>query len=185
MKPPEAATAATRRPYHRGHVTEDLIAAAERLLKKQRYEDLSVRQLAREIGVTPANFYNHFDSLDALLRRIAAKGHLRRAARLRKISETSSDRIEAAKAAAVHFVESSVENPELFRIMFNLQSRTSDPEFITAADQAFGATVRLVYGADLFDPTNLKESRKRCQTAYGYFALVYGLARIVLELNFR
>lgn len=184
MKAPQGATTSAKRPYHRGNVADDLIAAAERLLKTERYEDISVRRLAREIGVTPANFYNHFDSLDTLFRKIATKGHVSRAARVRKISETSADRIEAAKATALHFVETAVSNPELFRLMFNLPSRITDPEFVRAADQSFGAIVRLVYGEDLFDPTNLKESRKRCQTAYGYFALVYGLTRVVSELNF-
>ena len=42
--------AAEKRPYHRGNVAEDLTAAALRLLKTERYEDLSVRRLTREIG---------------------------------------------------------------------------------------------------------------------------------------
>jgi AcrR family transcriptional regulator len=176
--------AEAKRPYHRGNVAEDLIAAALRMLKTEPYENLSVRRLTREIGVTPANFYNHFENLDDLLLNIGGEGHLRRAAFLRKIAETSENRIEAAKIAALDFVEFAVGNPQIFRIMFTLPSRIKHPKWVEAADQAFAAFVYLVYGQELFDPTNLSRSRQQCKAAYGYFALLYGLARIVLELNF-
>ncbi len=176
--------AEVKRAYHRGNVAEDLIAAALRLLKTEPYENLSVRRLTREIGVTPANFYNHFENLDDLLLNIAADAHIRRATFLRKISENTENRIEAARVAALDFVEFATNNPQIFRIMFTLPSRIHHPKWVAAADKAFAAFVYLVYGQDLFDPTNLARSRQQCKTAYGYFALLYGLARIVLELNF-
>ena len=88
-----------KRPYHRGNVAEDLIAAAVRLLKTERYEDLSVRRLTREVGVTPANFYNHFENLEDLLLTIAAERHLTRAALVAKIVARSPTRIDAAREA--------------------------------------------------------------------------------------
>lgn len=172
-----------KRPYHRGNVAEDLTAAALRLLKTERYEDLSVRRLTREIGVTPANFYNHFDNLDDLLLNIAASAHQRRADYLPKIIARSKNRVEAAKAAALDFVEFAIANPEIFRMMFGLPSRTKHARFTAAADRSFGALVALVYGENLYDPTDLTTTHIRCQTAYGFFALTYGLARIVLEQN--
>lgn len=171
------------RPYHRGNVAEDLTAAALRLLKSERYEDLSVRRLTREVGVTPANFYNHYENLDDLLLNIAAAAHLRRADLVPKIIAKSKTRIEAAKSAALDFVEFAIANPEIFRMMFGLPARNKHPKFVAAADKSFGALVHLVYGEDLYDPADLVRAQKRCQTAYGFFALVYGLARTVLDQN--
>ena len=171
------------RPYHRGNVAEDLTAAALQLLKTERYEDLSVRRLTREIGVTPANFYNHFENLDDLLLNIAAVAHLRRADIVPKILAKSKNRVEAAKAAALDFVEFAMANPEIFRMMFGLPSRNTHAKFVAASDKSFGALVYLVYGEDLYDPKDLAGTHVRCQTAYGFFALAYGLARIVLEQN--
>lgn len=172
-----------KRPYHRGNVAEDLVAAAVRLLKTERYEDLSVRRLSREVGVTPANFYNHFENLDDLLLTIAAERHLARAAMVEKIIARSPNRIAAAKHATLEFVEFAIANPEIFRIMFGLKPRDNHPAFVAASDRAFGELVYLVYGERRYDPTNLIETHIRCQTAYGFFALAYGLARIVLERN--
>jgi AcrR family transcriptional regulator len=171
------------RPYHRGNVAEDLTAAALRLLKTERYEDLSVRRLTREIGVTPANFYNHFQNLDDLLLNIAADAHLRRADIIPKILTKSKSRVEAAKAAALDFVEFAMANPEIFRMMFGLPQRNAHAKFNAAADKSFGELVYLVYGEHLYDPTDLAHTHVVCQTAYGFFALAYGLARIVLEQN--
>lgn len=171
------------RPYHRGNVAEDLTATAVRLLKTERHEDLSVRRLTREIGVTPGNFYNHFNNLDDLLLNIAADAMLRRARFISRILAKAPNRIEAAKEAAVDFVEYAVSNPQIFRMMYGMPSRSGHALFTVASDQAFSALVRLVYGADLYDPANLAETRRRCPTAYGYFALVYGLAQIVLDQN--
>lgn len=172
-----------KRPYHRGNVAEDLIAAAVRLLKTERYEDLSVRRLTREVGVTPANFYNHFENLEDLLLTIAADRHLSRAALVEKIVTRAPSRVAAAREATLEFVEFAVANPEIFRIMFGLKPRGTHPKFVEASDRAFGELVYLVYGERLYDPTNLIETHKRCQTAYGFFALAYGLARIVLDQN--
>lgn len=171
------------RPYHRGNAAADLRAAAVHVLKTERYEDLSVRRLTREIGVTPANFYNHYENLEALLLDIAADAHLERAEYTRKLIARSASRVEAAKAAAVNFIEFAVANPEVFRIMFGLPGRIGHPGYIKASDESFGMLVQMIYGEDLYDPANLNGTHERCQTAYAYFALIYGFARIVLEQN--
>ncbi len=74
-------------------------------------------------------------------------------------------------------------NPEIFRMMFGLPARGKHPKFVAAADKSFGTLVYLVYGEYLYDPSDLAQTHIRCQTAYGFFALAYGLARIVLEQN--
>mgnify|MGYP003363473360 FL=1 len=55
------------RPYHKGNVAEDLRLTTLRILQTERLEDLSVRRLTREVRVAPANFYNHYASLNMLL----------------------------------------------------------------------------------------------------------------------
>src|SRR4051812_9067388 len=62
------------RAYHKGNVAQDLLEVATRLLKTERVEDITVRRLCREVGVTPGNFYNHFPTLEWLLLDLAADG---------------------------------------------------------------------------------------------------------------
>jgi len=39
------------RPYHHGHLRDTLLAEAERTLREQGVEQLSLRDLARQVGV--------------------------------------------------------------------------------------------------------------------------------------
>ena len=67
-------TAVPSKPYHKGNVAEDLFAAASRLIETEGIDSLTVRRLCREVGVTAANFYNHYPSLEVLLLDVAAAG---------------------------------------------------------------------------------------------------------------
>ena len=54
-------------PYHHGNVKESLITVAMQLIKANRGELISLRRLAREVGVTPSAVYNHFSDRNALM----------------------------------------------------------------------------------------------------------------------
>src|SRR6187397_898095 len=66
------AVTATARPYHHGNLRPALLAAAERALA--RGGELSLRELAREIGVSHAAPRRHFPDKQALLDALALDG---------------------------------------------------------------------------------------------------------------
>lgn len=53
--------------YHHGNVKKELIDAALRLMENEDIEQISLRRLAREIGVTPPAVYNHFADKQTLM----------------------------------------------------------------------------------------------------------------------
>lgn len=57
----------TKQPYHHGNVKEALIQAAVKLLEAEPVQNLSLRRLAKEVGITPTAVYNHFSDKDALV----------------------------------------------------------------------------------------------------------------------
>ncbi len=64
--------------YQATDISQDVLSggqghAASRILEAETVEDLSVRRRAREVGVTPADFYNHYPTLNDLLLEIGAK----------------------------------------------------------------------------------------------------------------
>ena len=63
---------ATARPYHHGNLRPALLGAAERALARGR--ELSLRELAREIGVSHAAPRRHFADKQALLDALALDG---------------------------------------------------------------------------------------------------------------
>lgn len=181
-----AADPSIKRQYHKGNVAEDLMAVAVRILESERIEDLSVRRLAREVGVTPANFYNHFPSLNDLLLEIAADAFLERAKNLGHIRRTAKTRAEALKRSVISYVEFASTNYQLFRIMFgHIPDAHKHERYRAASDASFGQLVELVYGRPVYDPNDIPASHEKAKVAYGVFAMSYGLARIVVEGQFQ
>src|SRR3954471_16858488 len=65
------------RPYHHGDLRAALLAAAERPLRDRGAGALSLRELAREVGVSHAAPGRHFKDKQALLDALALAGYER------------------------------------------------------------------------------------------------------------
>jgi AcrR family transcriptional regulator len=61
-------------PYHHGDLRSALIAEARRALEEAGVHDMSLRQLAKAVGVSEAAPSRHFDGKNGLLAAIAASG---------------------------------------------------------------------------------------------------------------
>ncbi|HEY0104856.1 MAG TPA: TetR/AcrR family transcriptional regulator [Rhizomicrobium sp.] len=175
----------TKRSYHKGHVAQDLLAAAARILKDESVEALSVRRLAREVGVTPANFYNHFPSLEDVLLTLAAEGFDTIAADTRRSMDKAKTRKEGLIESSVSFVNFAIANKQVFRIMFGqVPDAVLNEKFRIASDKSFAQLVRYIYGEWRYDRDRLMETHHRAAVAYAMFAMVYGLARNIIEDQF-
>jgi len=170
------------RQYHKGNVAEDLMEAASRILETEPVEELSVRRLAREVGVTPANFYNHYPALNDLLLEIGAKAFHERARQIAHIRRTSKTKAEAIRRVVHSYIDLALGDYQLFRILFGLiPDSMQHQRFRDASDESMGELVELIYGERIHDPADLDATRERCKAAYGVFALGYGLSRITVD----
>lgn len=105
--------------YHHGELRTALIDAALTILTTQGMDALSLRPLARAVGVTQAAPYSHFRDKDDLLAAIAEVGFQRLALRMVDAATGLSGiqpRIERLVSAYIHF---AVENKALFQLMFS------------------------------------------------------------------
>src|SRR5919108_3231019 len=65
---------ATARAYHHGNLRSALLESAERTLAQRGVGELSLRELAREVGVSHAAPRRHFPDKQALLDALAVSG---------------------------------------------------------------------------------------------------------------
>jgi len=125
MKPMKAVPALPRKRYHHGDLRNALLETALRLVAERGAEGFSLREAAREVGVSPGAAYRHFSDKDTLLRALAAEGR----GRLATAMERAAERAEGApgsKERAVRtvvaigqaYVEFAVRHPSHFRVMF-------------------------------------------------------------------
>jgi AcrR family transcriptional regulator len=144
----------SRQGYHKGNVREGLIEAAERILHDEGLAALSLRRVAREVGVAPSAVYNHFRNREALLVAVAADGYHRIEMLERKAFSgkgAAEQKLRKLARAYLHFAAS---NPELYRLMYSpdVVDNRADPELGEAGDSSFRLSVEWWYGPGSFDP---------------------------------
>ncbi|AGI87347.1 TetR/AcrR family transcriptional regulator [Streptomyces albidoflavus] len=130
-----------RRPYHHGNLRTDLLDAAERSLRARGAEQLSLRDLARDVGVSHAAPRRHFADRRALLDALAESGFRRLGEQLRAAVDEIGDeddlpaRLHAFASAYVRF---ATENAALTELMNSSKHRPGATAVAEAAAATFG-----------------------------------------------
>ncbi|MEW1752321.1 TetR/AcrR family transcriptional regulator [Streptomyces angustmyceticus] len=134
----------TRR-YHHGDLRAALLTRAERTLREKGPGALSLRELARDLGVSHAAPSRHFKDKQALLDALALAGFERLDEALagsRAAGETFADRLGGLVRAYVDF---ALANAELLDLMYTVKhDPAASEELITAAQRLGAMAVELV-----------------------------------------
>src|SRR5277367_2560745 len=83
------------RPYHHGNLRAALLDQAERTVRERGVQELSLRELARDVGVSHGAPRRHFADRQALLDALAEVGFTRLGAELRAAVEDAGEDFEA------------------------------------------------------------------------------------------
>jgi AcrR family transcriptional regulator len=135
----------TERPYHHGSLRAALLAQAERTVRERGVGDLSLRELAREVGVSHGAPRRHFPDRQALLDALAEAGFERLGAELRAAVEAAGDDFEARLAAtATAYVRFATRDAALLELMFAGKHREPSGTLHEAADRAFAVMLDLI-----------------------------------------
>ena len=125
----------TGRPYHHGNLRAALLAEAERTLRDQGIDQLSLRDLARQAGVSHAAPRRHFADRQALLDALAETGYLRLADELgAAIAAAGDDYQSRLRAAATAYIRFATQDAALLELM----NAVKRGQHAAAVDEAFG-----------------------------------------------
>ena len=105
-----------------------------------RREPVTLRALVAGTGVSTMAVYTYFDGMPGLWRAVRQEGFTRLARRLAQVGSTD-DPVRDLAALGAAYVGNAVENPALYRVMFDATADLEDPE---AAGRAFGVLVAAV-----------------------------------------
>jgi AcrR family transcriptional regulator len=131
------------RPYHHGNLRAALLAEAERTLREQGIDQLSLRDLARQAGVSHAAPRRHFADRQALLDALAEAGFLRLGDELRAAIDTAGDDYETQlRAAATAYIRFATQDAALLELMYAAKRG----QHSTALDDAFGRLFTTFHG---------------------------------------
>jgi AcrR family transcriptional regulator len=174
---PSTATAA---PYHHGNLRNALITEGRRALEEIGARELSLRYLARAVGVSEAAPSRHFAGKDGLLAAIAADG-FRDLAALRSEIQASDD---TAMAKAYRMMRVYVEFAQRHKGLFDLMvgprivERDSYPELNEEGSKSFRLFASSV---EQFALECGWETRALTLVTHAAWSMEHGLATLILS----
>ena len=163
--------AVTEKTYHHGDLRTALIEAGMTALREG--GDLSLRALARAVGVSATAVYRHFPDKDALLAAIADEAYAMLAADQRTASEAAGGGLAGFGATGAAYVRFALRNPALFRLVF-AHTQTEPHDQREEGDEAMAM---LHAAARAYAPPGVDPQVAALQA----WALVHGLAMLMLE----
>jgi AcrR family transcriptional regulator len=114
------------------------IAAATRLFAAQGYEAVTMRAVAAELGVSAMTPYRYFDGKEGLFAGVRAEAFRRFADRLEAALAGSGDPLARLRRLKQAYVGFAVDEPDAYRIMFELAQPSPDhPELTAQSARAF------------------------------------------------
>ena len=124
------------RPYHHGNLREALLRAGERALENPGAQNLSLRELARDVGVSHAASCRHFADKQALLDALAQSGWEQLGAILAAaIADAGPDFDTRLLGIARAYVAFATERPALVELMFASKHQAGAPAGLTEAGE--------------------------------------------------
>jgi AcrR family transcriptional regulator len=160
--------------YHHGDLRDALLRAARRILEKDGLAELSLRQVARAVGVSPAAPYHHFTDKQALLNAVATLGFAALTSEMLGKMAKETDPAARLDASGVGYVVFAVDNPALFRLMFGGEELSASAPLAEAGKKAYG-----VLEAAAADTS--PEGSANPFVCLRLWALVHGIAKLIVE----
>ena len=156
-----------------------MLDASLALIEEGGLDRLSMREVAREAGVSHQAPYHYFADREAILAAIAGEGFSKLGQSLaRAAARAGSEPAKAVEAMGRAYVDSALRHPAHFQAMFRADAVPLDryPEAREREEEAFGTLVEGIDRAFANQPPEVRRS-----IAVACWALVHGLATLILE----
>jgi len=162
--------------YHHGDLRTALVAEALKLLEKQDLEELSLREVARNVGVSATAVYRHFPSKESLLKALAQHG-LAMLAEQQKWAAAKASGASAFAQTGRAYVRFALANPNLFRLIFIHTPGRLRPD----VDSPEGSPARLLRGYVAHALGPRASAEQVFVAALQAWSLVHGLSMLILD----
>lgn len=110
---------ASKRPYHHGDLRSALVEEGLKLIQSRDADSLSLREIARNVGVSATAIYRHFPEKSALLSALAYEG-------LARLGQAQMDAMTKAgggragfNASGRAYVRFAIAHPALFKLIMS------------------------------------------------------------------
>jgi AcrR family transcriptional regulator len=167
----------TERPYHHGNLRAELLAQAERTVRERGVQELSLRELARAVGVSHGAPRRHFADRQALLDALAEAGFARLGAELRgAVGRAGEDFETRLRAAAGAYIRFATQDAALLELMFAGKHHDAPGAVDEASERAFSVLFELI---EQGQSDGVLEPGQPERVGLVLFATIQGIAALV------
>ncbi|MDC0362034.1 TetR/AcrR family transcriptional regulator [Halioglobus sp.] len=172
----------THKNYHHGNLRAELLEAAINQLRNAEIEELSLRALARDLGVSQTAPYRHFADKGELLAAMAARGYRDLLTALQRSGEICNGSPDEQLVAFAHaYVNYAAANPQLFKLIFGPATQPAEkyPELRAASRD----TLRLVQDIlqQGIDAGIFQQGENAAYLANAGWSGIHGLATLLID----
>ncbi|WP_161882653.1 TetR/AcrR family transcriptional regulator [Deinococcus alpinitundrae] len=171
--------------YHHGDLRRALLDAARALAAAGGVEALTLREVARQAGVSPAAPYHHFSDKNDLLRAVATEAFELLTRAMAVAAESTDDPVQRLKAIGAAYLAFAFAHPAEFRFMFRhelcLPPGVPDP-LEQAGTASYGVLLTAVEAAQKSTQVRSGSPDTELSTlGLTLWSAVHGLSSILLE----
>lgn len=172
--------------YHHGNLKHALIEAAIDCIRQEGADNLSLRALARKVGVSQAAPYRHFADKQALLEEIVEDGFRILSTEMQSaMAQYADEPQQALLIGGQTYVQFAQAHPERYRLMYLLKNQDSGSESAAVPEQMSGCR----YDAYALLETTLDKGIEHGQfkvhdrdaTLLSIWSMVHGFANLVID----
>ncbi len=169
--------------YYQGDLRADLLQAAVEAIDEQGVASLSLREVARRVGVSHAAPAHHFGDKAGLFTALATDSFLRFAhSMVRAVEEQDpNDPLKRLDASGAAYIDFALSNRARFEVMFRPEVlNNDDPEYVAAARLSSRLLGDLVRAAQQAGWASDRETEAVVLAMWG---VVHGLATLANQGN--
>jgi AcrR family transcriptional regulator len=169
----------TKTAYHHGNLREELVTQGLAILESDGLGALTMREIARRLGVTQTAPLHHFEGKTGLLAAMAAQGFRMLYDQRMKALKDKRDPRERLMAVLLAYVEFAQGHPALFHLMHGpeIPDKTKFPELNDAAIRSYSLLEAAVADYLLAHEGTMERGRDATLAAW---TACHGLAHIMI-----
>lgn len=164
--------------YHHGDLRAALIAEGLRMLEEREDADLSLREIARAVGVSATAVYRHFPDKEALRGALAQAAYDRMGEAQRAAAAGYDDVLDQFQATGRTYVRFALDHPALFRLMSSMGPHDDLFGLADEEDDQAGKLLRDYAFRLAGEGASIETVRTIAMRSW---ALVHGLAVLMLQ----
>ncbi|MCP4408998.1 MAG: TetR/AcrR family transcriptional regulator [Gammaproteobacteria bacterium] len=164
--------------YHHGNLRQALIEAGAQLIEIKGVSGISLREVAKQTGVSHTAPYRHFKDKNALLAGITEVGFAQLAGSLQQVMiENPNAPKDQLIEAGVAYISRAIQNKQMHNLMFGGAWKLSNDEELIkqTSDAAFNGLVQIVKNGQQAGVFKKGDARVLALTAW---SLVHGYAML-------